>query len=151
MQALGTKWCEFWSESDPERWLAMYTPDATYLDHILQINRKGTANIREHFGHWRGALPDSKAVFEGAWPAEQLPGGRWRIIFKVRWTGTFSNDLEALKATGDKVNFPLRAEMIVRDDGLIEEAAEWYCLTFWTVKPVDDYHRAGVITWTEGK
>lgn len=89
------------------------------------------------------------ATFDGALPGERLANGKWRIVIRLHWKGTFKNDLPTLKATGTAVQFPLLAEMVVRDDGLIEEAAEWYCMTFWDVKPVSDYNRRGNLAWTE--
>lgn len=149
VKALGTKWCSLWSGEDVKLWIAMYAPKATYLDHALQICRQGYPNIQDHFQIWKRCLPDSKVAFEGAWPGEKLPDGSWRLVMRVRWTGTFLNDLPATKASGTKVNFPVIAEMVVRDDGLIDEAAEWYCSNFWEVKPVSEYHRRGNLAFTE--
>jgi hypothetical protein len=133
VQTLCETWFLLWSEDDVKPWLAMYAQNATFLDHALQINRQGLVNIEDHFKIWRNALPDAKAVFEGSWPGERL--------MRLRWTGTFLHDLPTIKAPGTMVNYPVRAEIIVRDDGLIEEAAEWYCANFWEVKPVSEYHR----------
>lgn len=148
VQALGAKWCSFWSEGDVKSWVAMYTQEATFLDHGMQIKRQGRANVEDHFNIWKRAVPDATAVCEGAWPGERLPSGKWRIMIRLRWTGTFSNDLPTIKASGTKINYPVRAEMIVQDDGLIEEAAEWYSTHFWEVKPVSEYNRRGDLTST---
>ncbi|KIM92687.1 hypothetical protein OIDMADRAFT_62310 [Oidiodendron maius Zn] len=149
VKTLGTKWCSLWSGDDAEPWVAMYAQKATFLDHALQINRQGFPNLQDHFKIWTNSLPDCKAVLEGSWPGERLPDGKWRVIMRTRWTGTFLNDLPTIKASGTKVNFPVRVEMVVRDDGLIEEAAEWYCSNFWDVKPVSEYHRRGDFAWTD--
>jgi hypothetical protein len=121
----------------------MYAPNATFLDHAMQINRQGVANVEDHFKIWRSSVPDAKAIFEGAWPGERLPGGKWRVIIRMRWIGTFSGDLPTVKAPGTKIDYPVRVEMVVRDDGLIEESAEWYSTRFWEVKPISEYHRRG--------
>jgi hypothetical protein len=102
----------------------MYGLKAAFLDHAMQINRQGLANVQDHFKIWRNSIPDATAVFEGCWPGERLPDGKWNVIMRLRWTGTFLNDLPTVKASGTKVDFPVRAEMVVRDDGLIEETAE---------------------------
>jgi hypothetical protein len=143
VQTLGAKWCLLWSGEDVKPWLAMYTSNAAFLDHALQINRQGLANVEDHFKIWRTSIPDAKAIFEGAWPGERLSDGKWRVIMRFRWTGTFLADLPTIKASGTVINFPVRAEMVVRDDGLIEESAEWYCANFWEVKPVSEYNRRG--------
>jgi hypothetical protein len=127
----------------------MYAPKATFLDHALQINRQGFANIQDHFKIWRNSVPDAKADFEGCWPGERLPDGKWRVMMRMRWTGTFLHDLPTIKASGTKLNYPVRAEMVVRDDGLIKESAEWYCANFWEVKPISEYHRRGDLASTD--
>lgn len=70
-------------------------------------------------------------------------------MMRGRWIGTFLNDLPRVKATGKRINYPVRVEMIVRDDGLIEEAAEWYSTEFWKVTPISGYNRRGELPWTE--
>jgi hypothetical protein len=115
----------------------------------MLIFRQGLPNVRDHLEIWKNSLPDSKAVFEGAWPGEKLPDGKWRVMIRMHWIGTFLNDLPVQKASGTKVNFPMRVELIVRDDGLIEEAAEWYSTKFWDVPPVSGYHRRGNLPSTE--
>jgi hypothetical protein len=127
----------------------MYASNSRFLDHALQINREGLGSVEDHFKIWRNSLPDARAIFEGAWPGEKLPDGKWRVMIRMHWTGTFLNDLPTIKASGTKVDFPVRAEMVVRDDGLIEESAEWYCANFWEVKSVAEYHRRGDIVGTE--
>ena len=63
--------------------------------------------------------------------------------------GLFSHDLEALKGTGTYVGFPARADIIIGKNGLVDEAAEWYCLTFWKERPADQYFKHGEIQWNE--
>jgi hypothetical protein len=109
----------------------------------MLILRKGSASVRDHLRIWKTSLPDSKATLDGAFPAEKLPDGKWRAMIRMRWTGTFKNNLPTQKASGTTVDFPMRVELIVRDDGLIEEAGEWYSTRFWEVTPVSGYHRRG--------
>lgn len=128
---LPQRWAAAWSQTDPEQWVSLYTPNATYTDHAFQFTRQGRPQFERHFNLWRTSNPDfimtideNRPMF---WNASDLDGKVVHCSFRTINRGTFKEDLPTKKATGKTFVFIGVIDMVIeRKNGLITQLDEWY-------------------------
>lgn len=139
------KWVEAWSTYPADdaasfAWQNLYSDKARYTDHAFQIVREGPQTLRQHFRIWRTAMPDFKMEIAEAFPEETLSDGRKRYSIRTHNTGTFTGTFPRREPSGKKFYFRGVVDLVVGQDGLIDDVEEWYCFNFDATKGLHEFH-----------
>lgn len=141
--SIAYKWASAWSvpgpNPDPAAWLALYNPQAKYIDHAFLLVRIGQDTLRLHFNIWRTCMPDFVMQIEEECPPQSLSDGRTKYSVRTTNAGTFVHDLPRRKASGQRFWFRGVVDLTVSAEGLIDEVEEWYCPDFDGCSGLVDY------------
>lgn len=133
---IGNKWAAAWSQVETTVWTDLYADDATYTDYAFGFIRRGKEGLRQHFNIWRKSNPDFRMEVIEAYPgfvfrrsslAEPGKPNLMKCSIRTKNTGTFTNGLPIMKASGKPFEFYAVVDFVVRvDNGKIVAVEEWY-------------------------
>lgn len=136
LSLIAYKWAAAWGADTPTAWLALYAPNAIYIDHAFQIRRSGDTILKRHWEIWRRSIPHFVMDIERIDFTDRPNAISIRTVNK----GKLENDLPSKKASGKPFVFRGVVDFVVNDEGLIESLEEWYTWDFGEGKDVKDYH-----------